>query len=97
MPKELRVERTSYIPFMERIRFIGYGLIAGIVIGAIMGWMFHAWIGFLVKLVIVIIFLIPLVAAIYFWRRVTSTPAPAKSNVRDADWVEIESASRSRR
>ena len=91
------MERPSYIPFMDRIRFIGYGLIAGIVIGAIMGWMFHAWIGFLVKLVIVIIFLVPLVAAIYFWRRVTTSAPPAKSNVRDADWVELESNSRTRR
>lgn len=91
------MERTSSIPIMDRVRFIGYGLIAGIVIGAIMGWMFHAWIGFLVKLVIVIIFLIPLIAAVFFWRKVTSRSTPARSDVRDADWVEIESSSRTRR
>lgn len=94
------MNRNSHVPFMDRIRFVGYGLIAGIVLGAILGWMLHAWIGFLFKLVILMLFLIPFIAAIVFWRRVTgrssSTPAQT-STVRDADWIEIESSSRSRR
>jgi hypothetical protein len=96
--KEPCVDQIPNIPIMDRIRFIGYGVIAGLVLGAFMGWMFHAWVGFIVKLFFIIIFLIPLVAAIVFWRRVTTTPsAPATKNVRDADWVELDSTSRTRR
>jgi F0F1-type ATP synthase assembly protein I len=91
------MERPISIPFMDRIRYIGYGLLAGIVVGAFFGWWFHAWVGFIVKLFFVALFLIPLVAAIIFWRRVTSTKSSTPPTVRDADWVEIESASRSRR
>lgn len=92
------MERLPYTPFMERLRFIGYGLIAGLVIGAVLGWWLHAWIGFIFKLVLLAIFLTPLVVAIYFWRRVTAGPsAPRDGRVRDADWVEIESTTRPRR
>jgi F0F1-type ATP synthase assembly protein I len=86
------------IPLMDRVRFIGYGLIAGLVFGAVLGWMFHGWVGFIFKLFIVAMLLVPLVLAVLFWQRVTSRPAaPRQSDVRDADWIEIEADSRSRR
>lgn len=91
------MDQRSPVGLMDRIRFIGYGILVGIVIGAVIGWMFHAWVGFLFKLFIVFIFMIPLIAAIYFWRRVTTTPPPARTTVRDADWIEIEAGGRSRR
>jgi F0F1-type ATP synthase assembly protein I len=92
------MNQPPLIPLMDRIRFIGYGLIAGIVLGAFLGWMFHAWVGFIVRLFFVIVLLIPVVLAILFWRRVTIKPDPPRdSGVRDADWAEIEANSRTRR
>jgi F0F1-type ATP synthase assembly protein I len=82
-------------PLMDRVRLIGYGAIGGIVVGAFLGWMFHDIVGLIVKLMIVIILLIPLVFAILFWRRVTTTPASTtRADVRDADWVEIGTGGR---
>jgi len=85
------------IPFSDRIRLIGYGLLAGIVVGAVFGWMFHGVIGFIIKLVIVAILLIPFVLAFMFWRQVTAKQNPPRgTNMSDADWVEIEPTSRPR-
>jgi hypothetical protein len=101
------------IPLMDKVRYVGYGAIGGLVIGAIMGWMFHGWVGFLVRLGFLILLLIPLVFAIYFWKRVTTkTPAPAyvpeanvparrarmePTAVREAEWIELETPPRTRR
>jgi F0F1-type ATP synthase assembly protein I len=84
------------IPLSDRVRLVGYGLIAGIVLGAFLGWWFHSWVGFIVRLFFVAMFLVPLVAAIYFWRRVTTTPAQQSSNVREAEWAELDTTSRPR-
>jgi hypothetical protein len=85
------------IPISDRIRLIGYGLLAGIVVGAVFGWMFHGVIGFIIRLVIVAILLLPVVLAFMFWRQVTAKQVPPRSNTtRDADWVEIEPTSRPR-
>lgn len=92
------MNRPPTVPLMDRIRLIGYGLIGGLVAGAVLGWMFHAWIGFLFKLFILLMLLVPLVAAIIFWQRVTAKPAQTRTaDVRDADWVEIEATTRPRR
>lgn len=86
---------TPNIPLMDRIRFIGYGVFGGLIVGAILGWMFHGWVGFFFKLVIVIMLLVPLVLAILFWQRVTSKPVPARRpDVTEAEWVEIEAKNR---
>ena len=92
------MNRSPNVPLMDRIRLIGYGLIGGVVAGAVLGWMFHAWIGFLFKLFILLVLLVPFIAAVIFWQRVTSKPStPRSADVRDADWVEIEANTRPRR
>ena len=86
------------IPISDRIRLIGYGLLAGIVVGALFGWMFHGVIGTIVRLFVVALLLVPAVLAFLFWQRVTSKPSvPRSADVRDADWVEIEANTRPRR
>jgi hypothetical protein len=76
---------------------IGYGLLGGIVIGAVLGWMFHGVIGFIIKLTIVVVLLIPVVLAFMFWRQVTmKKDEPRGSTVQDADWVELEPPARTR-
>lgn len=92
------MNRVSNVPLMDRIRLIGYGLLAGIMIGAVMGWMFHGVVGLIVKLVIVALLLVPAVLAFLFWQRVTGNDrVPRTGNVRDGDWVEIEARSQPRR
>lgn len=91
------MDRRTIIPILDRIRYIGYGVIGGLVAGMFLGWMLHGWVGFIVKLFFVIILLLPLAGAIYFWRRVTTTPPRVSTTVRDADWIEIEASAKPRR
>jgi predicted lipid-binding transport protein (Tim44 family) len=86
------------VPLMVRIRLIGYGLIGGLIAGAVFGWMFHSLIGFIFRAFLLLAAMGLVVAAIMFWQRVTSRPSPTRSNdVREADWVELEANSRPRR
>ena len=88
---------NAAVPIMDRIRLISYGLLAGLLIGAVMGWMFHGVIGTLVRLFIVALLLVPAVLAFLFWQRITrKDERPRTQDVRDADWVEIEANSRPR-
>lgn len=107
------MQQSPMIPFMDKVRYIGYGAIGGLVFGAIIGWMFHGWVGFFVRLGFVILLLIPLVLAILFWKRVTTPSTPASPGndvvmtsrrtrqdgdaVRDAEWVELNPPTRTRR
>ncbi len=86
------------IPMMDRLRYIGYGVIGGLIAGAFLGWIFHAWVGFVVKFFFVLVFLVIFLLALNFWRKVTTKPVKvADQTVTDADWIEIESRSRTRR
>ena len=86
------------IPIIDRLRLIGYGCIAGLVVGIFLGWIFHGFVGFLVKISLLIVLMVPLVLAIYFWRRVTTpTVSAPRSDIRDADWIELESGNRRQR
>lgn len=92
------MNRVAHVPLMDRIRLIGYGLLAGVLIGAVLGWMFHGVIGLVVRLFIVALLLVPAVLAFLFWQRVTRRDEPPRRpDVRDADWVEIEASSGPRR
>jgi F0F1-type ATP synthase assembly protein I len=86
------------IPIIDRLRLIGYGGIGGLIVGAFLGWMFHAWVGFIVRLGLLIVLLVPLVLAIYFWRRVTTQPTGRSQNEpRDAEWIEVGPGDRRRK
>jgi membrane protein implicated in regulation of membrane protease activity len=91
------MDRVTNVPIMDRIRLICYGLLAGLLIGAVAGWMFHGVIGTIFRLFVVALLLVPVVLAFLFWQRVTRRDdQPRSVDVRDADWVEIEATNRPR-
>ena len=88
---------NSKVPIMDRIRLVSYGLLAGLLIGAVLGWMFHRVVGAVLWILFVALLLVPAVLAFLFWQRVTKRDdRPRQQDVRDADWVEIEANSRPR-
>ena len=65
MPQQL----TS---FWDRIRLAAYTFAAGIFLGMILGWMFHGFVSTLLWIIFVLLLLVPFVAAVLFWRRISS-------------------------
>ena len=55
--------------FWARTRVPRITFLVGLVLGLIMGWFFHGFISLIVRLGILLIFLIPLAIALYFWIR----------------------------
>jgi len=53
----------------DRIQWSAYGFIAGILIGLVLGWLFHGVIGTVVNFLIVAALLTPFIIAYIFWRR----------------------------
>src|SRR4029453_9909129 len=51
----------------ERVRWSGCGVLAGLVIGVVLGWMFHGLIGTIFRIGIILLFILPFVAAFAFW------------------------------
>ncbi len=72
---------ASYV--RQRLQWTVYGFIAGILIGMVLGWLFHNIIGAAFTFLIVAALLIPFVLAFLFWRKVQDErrpnvpPAPA--------------------
>jgi hypothetical protein len=74
----------------ERFRWSGCGLLAGLLIGMILGWMFHGIIGTAFKLAVILLFVLPFVAAVAFWmsnRRGSSGGGP--STIQEASWRDL--------
>jgi F0F1-type ATP synthase assembly protein I len=82
----------SNTPLMERVRWIAYGVVAGLIFGMFLGWMFHAFVGLIVRIFILLVILIPFIVAFLFWQKVKSSGCPAArdSSIREADWREID-------
>lgn len=59
-------------PFIERLRYITYGLAAGLLLGMVLGWIFHGFVGTLFRIIIVALILTPFVLAVIFWQRVSN-------------------------
>ena len=79
-------------PLMDRIRWLAYGAAGGVIFGTILGWMFHGFVGLIVRIFILLVILAPFVAAFLFWQKL-KTGGRSKSNdslIRDADWREID-------
>jgi hypothetical protein len=74
----------------ERARWSGCGLLAGLVIGMILGWMFHGSSGTAFKLAVILLFILPFVAAVVFWmssRR--GGPSGGSCTVQEANWRDV--------
>ena len=83
--------QNGMLTLMERVRWAGYGLAAGLFMGLFLGWMFHGFVGILVRLVIVTIILAPFVAALIFWLKVSNSNRQERtgSAIQDAEWRDI--------
>ncbi len=53
----------------DRMQWSAYGFIAGILIGLVLGWLFHGVIGTIINFLIVAALLLPFIIAFIFWRR----------------------------
>jgi F0F1-type ATP synthase assembly protein I len=81
--------QTTIVTMVERFRFAAYGFGAGLFCGLILGWMFHGFVGTLVRLLIVAIILGPFVAALIFWIKVTNRNRTDQPTIQDADWRDL--------
>ena len=59
-----------------KARWVRYSFAVGILVGVILGWMFHGVIAFVIRFGLIALFLVPLGAAIYFWWRLQRTAPP---------------------
>jgi Flp pilus assembly protein TadB len=72
---------TSFV--RQRLQWTIYGFIAGILIGLVLGWLFHGVLTAAFNFLLVAALLVPFVLAFLFWRKVKSErqadlpPAPA--------------------
>jgi F0F1-type ATP synthase assembly protein I len=55
-----------------RFQWGSYGFLAGVVVGLMMGWMFHGFVGAFVRLALVAIVVVPLIVGYLAWRRYVS-------------------------
>jgi hypothetical protein len=55
-----------------RVQWGSYGFLAGIVLGLLMGWMFHGFVGAFVRVALVAVAFVPLLVIYIAWRRFIS-------------------------
>jgi F0F1-type ATP synthase assembly protein I len=81
----------------ERARWSSCGLIAGLVIGMILGWIFHGFVGTAVRVGVVLLFVIPFIAAVIFWMSSRRGGDPAgPSTIQEANWRDLGSQGKDR-
>ncbi len=65
------MNRGPMLILRERFQWGSYGFVAGIVLGAILGWLFHGVVGTVIRFGLVALLLVPLFAAFLVWRRLS--------------------------
>jgi ABC-type Mn2+/Zn2+ transport system permease subunit len=83
--------QTGMLTMLERLRFAAYGLAVGLIMGLFLGWMFHGFVGVVVRLLIIAIILAPFVIALIFWFKVSNKNREDRAVVQDAEWRDINS------
>ena len=73
----------------ERVRWSSCGLIVGLVVGVFLGWVFNGILGTLFRVVVVLLFLTPFVAALVFWMSNRRTGGGESSAVQEARWRDL--------
>lgn len=82
--------QTNMVTLFERLRYGVYGLAIGLFLGLFLGWMFHGFVGTLVRLIIITIILAPFVAALIFWVKVSNKNREDRSTIiQDGEWRDI--------
>jgi F0F1-type ATP synthase assembly protein I len=56
---------------LDRYRPVVYSFIAGLLVGMLIGWFYHGFVGLLIRILVLIPLLILVVAAVMFWRGTT--------------------------
>lgn len=77
---------NSVVGLWERARFTAYGLATGLFLGLILGWMFHGFVGALVRILLILIILIPFAFAVIFWFKVQSRNRADSDGIQEAEW-----------
>jgi hypothetical protein len=72
----------------ERVRWSSCGLIVGLAIGMILGWMFHGFVGAVVRVAIVLLFVLPFAAALVFWLS-SRRGGGGSSTIQEANWRDL--------
>ncbi|HEY8446768.1 MAG TPA: hypothetical protein VIL01_06630 [Thermomicrobiales bacterium] len=96
-----RIPTTSMI--RERARWTSCGLIVGLVGGLFLGWMFHGLVGVVIRMAIVILVLLPFIAALIFWwstrrnRTVSRSVEVDIETIQEATWRDAASSQRDER
>ena len=81
--------QTGMLTLLERLRVAAYGLAIGLVVGLFLGWMFHGFVGTVVRLMIIAIILAPFVVALIFWFKVSNKNRADRTGIQDAEWRDI--------
>jgi predicted lipid-binding transport protein (Tim44 family) len=81
--------QTNMVSIFERLRYGIYGLAIGLFMGLFLGWMFHGFVGTLVRLIIITVILAPFVAALIFWVKVSNKNREDRTTIQDAEWRDI--------
>ena len=55
-----------------RFEWGSYGFLAGIIVGLLLGWMFHGFVGAVVRVALVAAIFVPIVVASLVWRRIVA-------------------------
>ncbi len=78
--------------FWDEIKPKLYIFCAGMVTGLLLGWFFHGLVGTLIRVFLILLLMVPVVAAFLFWRSVSNerTKAKAPTDVTDATWREVD-------
>ena len=71
MQEKLAGVQNTMMGAVERARYVAYGLAGGLLLGMVLGWLFHGFVGTLFRVLIVIAILAPFVAAVIFWQRIS--------------------------
>lgn len=87
--------QTGMLTMLERLRWAGYGLVAGLVVGLFLGWLFHGFVSTLFRLLIIAIILSPFIVALVFWLKVSNRNRAERSGsaIQEAEWRDINSRS----
>lgn len=76
----MQTQPSSPFDFWARTRIPRITFLIGLVLGLVMGWFFHGVISFIVRLGFVLLLLIPLAIALYFWFRLRQRNATGTSS-----------------
>src|SRR5687768_2297523 len=72
--------------FWARTRLLRIGFIAGLILGALLGWFFHGLISLVIRFFFVLVLLVPFVLALYAWWRLRREVDRARARRAEEEW-----------